>query len=73
MIAAINKTFENTIKLIQELDTKQLNDMIAYGDLERTKRQILLILTDHITHHRAQMLVALRLNGIVPPRYMLYQ
>ena len=73
MIATVNKTFENTIKLIQELDITQLNDMVAYGDLQRTKRQILLILTDHITHHRAQMLVAMRLNGLVPPRYMLYQ
>ncbi|WP_035334552.1 DinB family protein [Dokdonia sp. PRO95] len=73
MIAAVNKTFEHTVKLIQELDTTQLNDTVAYGNLQRTKRQVLLILTDHITHHRAQMLVALRLNGLVPPRYMLYQ
>ncbi|WP_339849685.1 DinB family protein [uncultured Dokdonia sp.] len=73
MIAAVNKTFEHTVKLIQELDTTQLNDTVAYGNLQRTKRQVLLILTDHITHHRAQMLVALRLNGLIPPRYMLYQ
>jgi uncharacterized damage-inducible protein DinB len=73
MIAAVNKTFEHTAKLIQGLDTTHLNDTVAYGNLQRTKRQVLLILTDHITHHRAQMLVALRLNGLVPPRYMLYQ
>ena len=73
MIATVNNTFETTIQLLKDFDTTQLNDPIAYGELERSKRQVLLILTDHITHHRAQMLVAMRLNGLVPPRYMLFQ
>lgn len=73
MIATVNKTFDATIQLIKAFDTKKLNDKIAYGELQRSKRQVLQILSDHITHHRAQMLVAMRLNGLVPPRYMLYQ
>lgn len=73
MIATVNKTFETTIQLIKDLDTTKLNDKIAYGELQRSKRQVLQILSDHITHHRAQMLVAMRLNGLVPPRYMLFQ
>jgi len=73
MITTVNKTFDITIQLIKDFDTTQLNNTIAYGELERTKRQVLMILSDHITHHRAQMLVAMRLNGLVPPRYMLFQ
>ncbi len=73
MIATVNNTFETTIQLLKDFDTTQLNDPIAYGELQRSKLQVLLILTDHITHHRAQMLVAMRLNGLVPPRYMLFQ
>ncbi|WP_299107152.1 DinB family protein [uncultured Winogradskyella sp.] len=73
MIATINQTFEEAIKLIKEFDTSQLNNKLDYFGLKRSKRQIFLLLTDHITHHRGQMLVYLRLNGLVPPRYVLYQ
>ncbi|MFD2823371.1 DinB family protein [Lacinutrix iliipiscaria] len=73
MIATINKTFDEAIKLITQFDTKQFNDELDYFGLQRTKRQIFLLLADHITHHRGQMLVYLRLNGLVPPRYVLFQ
>ncbi|WP_397362388.1 DinB family protein [Olleya sp. R77988] len=73
MIATIDKTFDDTIKLINQFDTTQLDDKLDYFGLNRTKRQILFLLTDHITHHRGQMLVYLRLNGLVPPRYVLFQ
>lgn len=32
-------------------------------------RQIIRLMHDHVTHHRGQMIVYLRLNGIKPPRY----
>jgi len=73
MIATINKTFNEATDLITSFDTMQLNDELDYFGLTRSKRQIFLLLADHITHHRGQMLVNLRLNGIVPPRYVLYQ
>jgi len=73
MIATIDKTFDETIKLIAEFDTTTFNDSLDYLGLNRTKRQILLLLADHITHHRGQMLVYMRLNGLKPPRYVLYQ
>ena len=73
MINTINKTFDDTIKLIKEFNPNKLNDELDYFGLNRTKRQILLLLADHITHHRGQMLVYMRLNGLVPPRYVLFQ
>lgn len=73
MIAKIEETFDKTIQLISEFEVVQLEDRLDYFGLDRTKRQIMLLLTDHITHHRAQMLVSLRLNGITPPRYVDYQ
>nr|WP_321228765.1 DinB family protein [uncultured Psychroserpens sp.] len=73
MIATINETFDSTIDLIKQFDTKQLGDELDYFGLNRTKRQIFLLLADHITHHRGQMLVYMRLNGLVPPRYVLFQ
>ncbi|WP_299116714.1 DinB family protein [uncultured Winogradskyella sp.] len=73
MIALLNTTFDEAIALISKFDVNQLNDKLDYFGLIRSKRQILLLLTDHITHHRGQMLVYMRLNGLVPPRYVLFQ
>ena len=73
MIARIDTTFEEAIQLIREFDPAQLDDELDYFGLSRTKRQIFLLLADHITHHRGQMLVYMRLNGLVPPRYVLFQ
>lgn len=73
MITTINKTFDKTIQLIKQFDTNKLNNELDYFGLTRSKRQIFLLLADHITHHRGQMLVYMRLNGLVPPRYVLFQ
>ena len=73
MIATIDKTFDETTKLIKQFDTTQFDDVLDYFGLNRTKRQIFLLLADHVTHHRGQMLVYMRLNGLVPPRYVLFQ
>lgn len=73
MIATIDKTFDATIKLLTNFDPSKFNDKLDYLGFTRTKRHIFLLLADHITQHRAQMLVYLRLNGLVPPRYILYQ
>ncbi|MEL6483945.1 MAG: DinB family protein [Bacteroidota bacterium] len=73
MMETLDKTFNTTIAFIKDFDLTQLNETLDYFGLTRTKRQILLLLTDHITHHRSQMLVYMRLKGIKPPRYVLYQ
>ena len=73
LMATIDKTFNETIILINQFDTSTFNDELDYFGLNRTKRQIFLLLADHITHHRGQMLVYMRLNGLVPPRYVLFQ
>lgn len=73
MVSTIEQTFDKTMKFVWEFDVSQLEDQLDYFGLTRTKRQVLMLLADHITHHRAQMLVYLRLNALQPPRYVLYQ
>ena len=73
MIAKINETFDTTIAFITGFELDRLEERLDYFGANRTKRQILLLLSDHITHHRAQMLVYLRLKGVKPPRYVLFQ
>ena len=66
MISKINETFDKTIKFIRNFDPNRLKERLDYFGADRTKRQILLLLADHITHHRGQMLVYMRLNGLKP-------
>lgn len=73
MIALIDKTFDAAIALLTKFDPTQFDDELDYFGLNRSKRQIFLLLADHITHHRGQMLVYMRLNELVPPRYVLFQ
>lgn len=73
MIAVVDETFDAAIALIQKFDPVKLGDRLDYFGLDRSKRQIFLLLADHITHHRGQMLVSMRLNGLIPPRYVLFQ
>ena len=73
ILTIVNNTFDKTIEFIEKFDTSQFDDELDYFGLNRTKQQIFLLLADHITHHRGQMLVYLRLNGITPPRYVLFQ
>jgi uncharacterized damage-inducible protein DinB len=73
MVSKVTETFDKTIEFISNFDQSRLQERLDYFGADRTKRQILLLLADHITHHRGQMLVYLRLNGLTPPRYVLYQ
>ncbi len=73
MIGTINNAFDESIALIKHFENNSLEDKLDYFGLNRTKRQIFLLLADHVTHHRGQMLVYLKINGIAPPRYVLYQ
>ena len=73
MIDKIDETFNKTIEFISNFEFNRLDERLDYFGADRTKRQILLLLADHITHHRGQLLVYMRLNGLKPPRYVLYQ
>jgi len=73
MITIIDKTFDEAMELIEGFEVTEMDDTLDYFGLNRTKRQIFLLLADHITHHRSQMLVCLRMNGYLPPRYVLFQ
>lgn len=73
MIVKIDETFNKTIEFISNFNINKLEERLDYFGSDRTKRQVLLLLADHITHHRGQMLVYMRLNGLNPPRYVLYQ
>jgi uncharacterized damage-inducible protein DinB len=51
------------------LDPATLDDVQDFFAGPLTRRHLLILLNDHLTHHRAQAIVYLRLQGIEPPRY----
>ena len=73
IIDIVNREFERTAKLLISFDPVRLNETGSYDKFTRTRRQFLLLMADHVTHHRAQMLVYLRLKGITPPKYWEFQ
>lgn len=70
IIAYVSNAFDYGGNSIGLLDAKKLEEVINFWGGSATKRKIVLLLNDHQTHHRGQMIVYLRLNGIAPPAYI---
>lgn len=66
----VTQAYDYAIEAIRLFDPAHLDDTVQFFAGPLTKRQIMLLIADHQTHHRAQLLVYLRLNGIKPPDYV---
>ena len=73
MIRMLDKEFGRVSELLIAFDPARLDETGSYAAFTRTRRQFMLLMSDHVTHHRAQMLVYLRLKGIKPPNYIEFQ
>lgn len=69
----VSREFQRATELISGFDPERLVETGTYARFTRTRRQFFMLLADHVTHHRAQLLVYLRLKGITPPSYIDYQ
>jgi len=45
-------------------------ELMLFGRIAADKKRVLMLMRDHVTHHRGQLVVYLRLNGILPPNYV---
>lgn len=45
-------------------------ELMLFGRIAADKKRVLMLMKDHVTHHRGQLVVYLRLNGILPPNYV---
>ncbi|MEX0884518.1 MAG: DinB family protein [Cyclobacteriaceae bacterium] len=73
LIGKTAREFDRAADLIRNFDPKRLDEKGSYAKFSRTRRQFLLLLADHVSHHRGQMVVYLRLKGVKPPNYINYQ
>ena len=69
IIGMLNQAFAYAKATIDALEEKDLNETVDFFAGTMTKRRIMLLMTDHVTHHRGQLVVYLRMNNVMPPSY----
>jgi len=69
IINRLKKIFVEVANSIKELNEADLKTPVKFAGENLDKEQIVYLMRDHMTHHRGQLVVYLRLNGIKPPQY----
>jgi uncharacterized damage-inducible protein DinB len=70
IISNLKTAFNNADNILKTLKPENLDEKVDFFAGRMTKRQIINLMNDHLTHHNAQCLVYLRLKGISPPKYI---
>lgn len=70
VLELVNEAFDKVGEVIGGMTDEQMAESVQtfVGPLPR--KDVILMLRDHVTHHRGQSVVYLRLNGIVPPTWV---
>jgi uncharacterized damage-inducible protein DinB len=69
IIAMLEKSFDYAAQTIHSLTEHKLNEKVDFLAGRMTKRRLVMLLSDHVTHHRGQLVVYLRLKNVEPPDY----
>ena len=70
ILVILGKAYDNGLIGHNKLNISQLDDNVKFFAGPMTRRQILILMHDHQTHHLGQLIVYLRLKGIKPPDYV---
>jgi uncharacterized damage-inducible protein DinB len=70
VIAYIATAYDQALLAHYKLSQKQLNEVVPFFAGPMTRRQILILMHDHQTHHAGQLILYLRLKGIKPADYV---
>jgi uncharacterized damage-inducible protein DinB len=70
IINDLNASLAYIQDIINTFDPTKLDDLVPFPAKQLTKRQVITLLNDHQTHHRAQLLVYIRLKDEKPPKYI---
>jgi uncharacterized damage-inducible protein DinB len=65
----LREAFQYVSQLMEQVDEQTLQAHTAFGGEEISKENLFYLMRDHITHHRAQAILYLRLNGVKAPLY----
>ena len=69
-IEFVSGAYDFAIDAIQSMDSESMSKEFAFAVKKLNKIQFLNLVQDNQTHHRAQLIVYLRLNQLKPPGYI---
>jgi uncharacterized damage-inducible protein DinB len=69
VIKLLRESFEYTAKTIAAFDMTEIDKEVEFFAGPMSKRKVFFLIADHVTHHRGQLVVYLRLKDIKPPGY----
>lgn len=70
VLKKLGDAYDLGLKAHMKMNVGQLDEKIKFFAGPMTRRQILILMHDHQTHHLGQLIVYLRLKGIKPPDYI---
>ena len=70
ILKLINRSFDYARSTVSNMSAESLDESVDFFAGPLSKRRILLLMSDHVTHHRGQLAVYLRLKEVTPPRYI---
>lgn len=68
----VTESFDFAINGIKAMDSSTFSEIIERGPFKVTRLGWILKAHEHITHHKGQCAVYLRMQGITPPQYKLF-
>jgi len=68
----VTESYDFAIKSMKEMDRSKLFEVVVRGQFEVTRLGWISKTIEHNTHHKGQVAVYLRMNGITPPQYQLF-
>ena len=69
IIQMIHLVYDHVDTLMADLNPHRLRDKVRFFAGETTVLKMIELTDDHASHHRGQLSVYLRMNGIKPPKY----
>ncbi len=70
IINTISTAYDSALAVHYRLTPKQLDELVPFFAGPKSRRQMLILMHDHQTHHLGQLIVYLRMKGIKPPEYV---
>lgn len=69
VIDLLEQAFDNAAAAVKNFPVAELTTEVKFFAGPMSKRQIIVLMNDHVVHHRGQMIVYARLKGVEPPRF----
>lgn len=69
VLEMLNETFDLSHAAVAAFPNERMGEVVKFFAGPMEVQQILMLMTDHMTHHRGQILVYLKMNQIKAPRY----